>query len=633
MSVLVKEKKLVRYYSSYDKVGRGEAKDYRIMTLGIFFLLFALAIIFRLSKLQLVEGAYYTALASDQHEIFKQLYPERGEIYFVEKDELDNKKQEFYPVALNKSMNLLYSVPAEIKDPDAVLQVLLEVFNLKYIAEAEEATATKTPTEVAVPQTPDEIKKKESDRALVAAWDKSLRKEKDPYEPLKHLVPDEDIEKIKQYNLEGVYFTTEQTRFYPERSLGSQLLGFVGKQAENNMLKGYDGIEACYDKYLAGEQGFLRSELDSAGRMIATAGQDLRKAEDGDDIYLTIDKAIEYYACNELNNAVKEYGAVRGSLIAMEPQTGRIIALCNSPEFDPNKYNEIEDPKIFNNGAIFESYEPGSVFKPLTLAAAIDAGKVDPFTTYYDTGELIISKFRIGNSIATPQGITTMTQVLEKSLNTGAVFAAQKLGLPEFKRYVEAFGFGKKTEIDLCGEDPGNIRSLDDPNPIYLATASFGQGIMTTPIQLVRAYAALANDGKLMEPYVVERIVKPDGTIVEEKKPKIVGQVISPQSSKLIKSMLVSAVNNGYGKKARVPGYLVGGKTGTAQIADTVNGGYSKDVNHTFVGIVPFNNPRISMVIKLERVRNVPFAESSATPLFGKIAKFILNYYNVPPEE
>ncbi|KKR07248.1 MAG: Peptidoglycan glycosyltransferase [Parcubacteria group bacterium GW2011_GWC2_39_14] len=636
MSVLIKETKRVRYYSSYDSVGRSGAKDYRIMSLGIFFLLFALVIIFRLYKLQLVEGAYYTALASDQHEIFKQLYPERGKIYLVDKKIPSDNEVGYYPVALNKSLNLLYAVPAEVKDPDAVFGVLLEVFNLQNVVEQTKSEPEKkeVATEVAIPILSEkEIKKLESDKALVSSWNERLRKERDPYEPLKHLVTDAEMEKIKSFNLEGVHSTPEQTRFYPEHELASQLIGFVGKQAENNTLKGYEGIESCYDKTLAGEPGFLRSELDSAGRMIATAGEDLRDAEDGADIYLTIDKAVEYYACNELNKAVKQFGASRGSLVAMEPQTGRIIALCNSPEFDPNKYNEVEDASIFNNNAIFESYEPGSVFKPLTMAAALDAGKVDPFTTYVDRGELFISKFRIGNSIDIPQGVTTMTQVLEKSLNTGAVFAAQQVGLPDFKRYVEAFGFGKKTEIDLCGEDAGNITSLNDPNPVYLATASFGQGIMTTPIQLVRAYAAMANDGKLMEPYVVEKIIKKNGTVVQEKKPKIVGQVISPQSSKLIKSMMVSAVNNGYGKLARVPGYLVGGKTGTAQIADSVKGGYSNDFNHTFVGVMPFNNPRLAMVIKLERVKNVPFAESSATPLFGKVAKFIMDYYNVPTEE
>ncbi len=634
MSVLVKETKRVRCYSSYDNVGRTGSKDYRIISLGVFFILFALAIVFKLYRLQIVEGAYYTALASDQHEIFKQLYPERGKIFFTDTQIPGAKGATYYPVALNKNLNLLYAVPAEVKDPDAVMEVLLEVFNLKNLVEGEvKKNETNNLSEAINSLKPEEMKKQEADKAMIVAWDERLRKQKDPYEPLKHLVSDSEIESINNFKLEGIHSTPEMTRFYPEKGIGSQLIGFVGKRAENSMLKGYDGIEACYDKMLSGEPGFLRSELDSSGRMIATAGKDLRKAEDGYDIYLTIDKAVEFYACSELNKAIEQYNALRGSLIAMEPQTGRIIALCNAPEFDPNKYNEYEDASIFNNNAVFESYEPGSVFKPLTLAAAIDAGKVDPFTTYVDTGELYISKFRIGNSIDTPQGVTTMTQVLEKSLNTGAVFAAQKLGLEEFKRYVEAFGFGHKTEIDLCGESAGDISSLNDPNPVYLATASFGQGITTTPLQLVRSYAAMANDGKLMEPYVVEKIEKKDGTIIEEKKPKIVGQVISPQSSRLIKSMMVSAVNNGYGKLARVPGYLVGGKTGTAQVADLERGGYSSDFNHTFVGVAPFNNPRLAMVIKLERVKAVPFAESSATPLFGKIAKFILDYYNVPTEE
>jgi cell division protein FtsI/penicillin-binding protein 2 len=652
MNVLVKRKKMVKHYGRYDQSGRGGSKDYRIVILTVFFVLFGVIIALRLYNLQVHDHEYYTALASGQHEIFKQLYPTRGAIYVRdEQGKLVDDGQDHFPMALNKSLNLLYAVPKEIKDPEAVLVALKEVFSLEYLEELEEkqdeveyvfldeegepreATAEELENiEKKNKQKNKEQEKIDADKKLVETWKVRLSKENDPYEPLKHLVEDKEINLLESYNLEGVYWTNEISRFYPEKELGSQLIGFVGKQSENNVLKGYYGVESCYNKTLAGDAGFLRSELDTFGRWIATAGQDFRQAEAGKDVYLTIDKSIQYYVCNELNKAVEYYEAISGSVVVMNPQTGELLAMCNSPEFDPNKYNEIEDLNAFNNRILTENYEPGSVFKPITMAAAIDTGSVDPFTGYQDTGEVKIEKYTIRNSDLKANGWQTMTQVLEKSLNTGTIFAARKVGQDKFKEYVENFGFGSKTNVDLCLEDPGNVTSLETKHDIYLATASFGQGLTVTPMQLVKAFGAIANDGKMMEPYVVDKIVDGDGNIVEDREPKIVGQVISPQTSKLVGSMLVSVVKNGHATKAGVEGYLVGGKTGTAQVSDNTTGGYSKDVIHTFAGSAPFDNPVFTMVVKLDHVKKVPYSSDSAAPLFGKIAKFILDYYEVPPE-
>ncbi|MEK7511898.1 MAG: penicillin-binding protein 2, partial [Patescibacteria group bacterium] len=394
-------------------------------------------------------------------------------------------------------------------------------------------------------------------------WQEQLVKKDDPYDPLKHLVSDEVIEKIKAYNLPGIKWTKEVSRFYPEKNIGSQLVGFVGKQAENNLLKGYYGLEGCYNKELSGSAGFLRSELDSVGRQIAVADKDFREAEDGHDLILTIDKSIQFFACNELNKTVVQTQAESGSLIAMDPMTGKIMAMCNSPDFDPNKYNTVEEVKLFNNNAIMENFEPGSVMKSITMAAALDTGKVDPFSGYEDTGKLVIAGHTIMNSDKLGHGWQTMTQVLEKSLNTGAVFAARQVGLAEFKRYFEGFGFGRKTDIDLCGEATGNLSSLENKNEIYLATAAFGQGMTINLLQLVRAYGAIANGGQLVEPYMVEKIIDKTGKIIKQKEPKVVRQIISPETAKLLSSMLVSVVKNGHSKAAGIKGYLVAGKTGT----------------------------------------------------------------------
>ncbi|MBT5502922.1 penicillin-binding protein 2 [Candidatus Falkowbacteria bacterium] len=650
MAILEKKKKKVRIYSgSYVEQNRNK-RDFRIGVLMVFFVVFSLIIVFRLFKLQIIDHKYYIALASGQHEIFKHLYPSRGSILVKDKQgEVVRDDQSFYPVATNKTMYLLYAIPKDIQDPEAALQVLKETFNIEIEtfqetsldSESNDSTIedednpeddsgklNTTADSVAL----DKAELEELNKQLVENWKMKLNKKDDPYEPLKHLVSEQEINALEAYGLEGFHWTAEMTRFYPEKNISSSLLGFVGKQAEDNMLKGYYGIEGCYNSQLAGESGFLRSELDTFGRWIAVAGKDFRKADNGSDLILTIDKSVQYYVCDQLNKAVEQYDAIGGSVVVMDPQTGEVMAMCNNPDFDPNEYNKVEDINVFNNPILSESYEPGSVFKPITMAAALNSGQVDPFTGYQDNGELHISGHVIKNSDLKANGWQTMTQVLEKSLNTGAVFAARKVGLEQFKYYVQEFGFGKQTDIDLCQEHSGNLKSLDSKNDIYLATASFGQGITVTPMQLVHAFAAIANDGKLVKPYIVEQIVNQQGEVVQKTTPQVVSQVISPQTAKLLGGMLVSVVKNGHATKAGVPGYLVAGKTGTAQVPDFEKGGYSDKTIHTFVGFAPYNNPRFAMVVKLEQPTAVQFSSDSAAPLFGKIAKFILNYYEVPPE-
>ncbi len=642
MSILEKKIKKERLYSAGYSSINSNKKDFRIMMFLVFFVLFAGCLIFRLWKLQIVDHSYYIALASDQHEIFKNLYPKRGQILVQdEKGPLVSNFDEYYPVASNKTMYLLYAIPKDIKDPEAVLQVLEDVFQVKVddiqerSEQSDQDSENNDQEKLAISFTAEQLKlieTNEENKKLVEDWAMKINKKDDPYEPIRHLVSEKEINLLDSYNLEGLHWIPETTRYYPEKNIGSNLLGFVGKQSENNMLKGYYGIEGCYDKVLSGESGFLRSELDTFGRWIAVAGKDFRQADDGQSLVLTIDKSIQYYACDQLNKAVDHYDAEGGSLIVMEPQTGRILAMCNNPDFDPNIYNEVDDIAVFNNSSLSESFEPGSVFKPITMAAALNAGKVDPFTGYNDTGELNISGYTIRNSDLMANGWQTMTQVLEKSLNTGSVFVARQLGLEDFRRYVQEFGFGKQTDIDLCGESAGNISSLESDNEIYLATASYGQGITVTPLQLTRAFAAIANEGKLVRPYVIDEVQDQFGNVISQTKPQVVSQVISPQTAKILGSMLVSVVKNGHATKAAVPGYLVAGKTGTAQVPDFEKGGYSDKTIHTFVGFAPYNEPRFSMVVKLKYPTAVSFAADSTAPVFAKVAKFILNYYNVPPE-
>jgi cell division protein FtsI/penicillin-binding protein 2 len=370
---------------------------------------------------------------------------------------------------------------------------------------------------------------------------------------------------------------------------------------------------------------------DSLGNLIGGANRFIA-AKDGDDITLTVDRNIQYVTCAKLREAVARHKADTGSAIVMNPRTGAIMAICNVPDFDPNDLAGITDVGAFNNRAVFSAYEPGSIFKAITMAAAIDAGKVTPSSTYVDEGSVKIGPFTIQNSDHKAHGLQTMTQVLDESLNTGTIFASRLVGSQQFLKYVEAFGFGSPLGIDLDTESSGNIESLRKKGDIWSATASFGQGITVTPLQMASAYATIANGGKLMKPYVVGSIAHADGT-VETVDPEVIRQVITKRAAALVSGMLVSVVEKGHGKKAAVPGYFVAGKTGTAQVPSPDGKGYLKGVNiGSFAGFAPVDNPAFVIVVELDNPKDVEWAESSAGPLFGDIAKYLLQYLQIPPE-
>ena len=308
-----------------------------------------------------------------------------------------------------------------------------------------------------------------------------------------------------------------------------------------------------------------------------------------------------------------------------------MLALCSSPDFDPSNYGKVPDLSVLNNPVTLDAYEPGSVFKAFTMAAGLDANKINPKSTYLDKGVEEIDNFKIKDSDGVAHGVQDMTTVLDESLNLGTIFVQRQLGKDAFRQYVQAFGFGAKTGIGLTPESKGDVSSLAKKGDIWAATGSFGQGITTTAIQLAAAYASLANGGRLLRPYIVDEIIHPDGTR-EKTKPTVVSQPITARSSRLITGMLVSVVENGHGKKAGVPGYYVAGKTGTAQVASS-KGGYQKDVTiGSFAGYAPASDPKFVMVVRINHPRDVQWAESSAAPLFGQMAKFLLSYFQVPPE-
>lgn len=577
---------------------RSSEGDRRLLILRIIVIIGIGVVGMRLFVLQVVSGAFYAAIASDQHSVFAELIPERGDVHLRD----PKSRTGTFPAAINREVATIYAVPRDIEDPGAVAAALAPLLE------------------------PDETLRDAKKGQLL---DKLLRKD-DPYEPLLRRAPDDVADAVRALGLKGIGFADEPMRFYPEQSALAHVVGFVGMNDEGGRIGRY-GIEGWWDKQLAGTQGYLRMERDPVGRLIGSADRSVAAAIDGADLTLTIDRTIQYMACEKLLAYVERFSAEGGSVIIMDPKTGGVLAMCNVPTFDPNEYGKVEDASVYNNAAIFTPYEPGSVFKPFTMAAAIDAGKVTPGTTYEDTGEVRIGQYTIRNSDLKANGIQTMTQVLEKSLNTGVIFAVGEVGPEKFRQVVEDFGFGTTTGVELETEAAGDVSALAKRGDIWSATASFGQGISVTLMQLVTAYGAIANGGKLMRPYIVAEVRHPDGT-VERTEPHDVRQVITKRSASLVAGMLANVVENGHGKRAGVPGYFVGGKTGTAQIA-APNGGYLADATiGSFAGFAPVDDPAFVMAVKIDRPEGVNFAESTAAPLFGEIADFLLHYMEIPPE-
>ena len=547
-------------------------KTLRINLIFFLTLIFAMAIISRLYFLQVLKGDYYQALAQGQQKVIRTDSGERGRIFFKSGQVL----------ATNERWKFLYVSPREIKDKEGTAKLISEVLNL---AETE-------------------IREK-------------IEKE-NYFELVKKRVTKEEIESLK--NLEGVYFGESNFRNYPQGTLASHLVGFLNEDSE-----GQYGLEGYYNQILRGKEKLQENLRTPWGYLTAFAEEG---PERGVDIFLTIDYNIQFQAEKLLEEAKEELNIEAGQLIVIEPKTGKILALTDFPNFDPNRYQEYANEKkldIFQNSAIQKIYEPGSVLKPITMAAAISEGKVSPETTYIDRGYVQVGGYTLRNWQHQVWGEASMTKVLEKSINTGAVFVEQQLGDKLFLEYLEKFGFFEKTGINLQGEIFSENKEFKKGYKINFATASFGQGITMTPIQLVRAFCAIANDGKLVRPHLVERQSEPPAK-----------QVISPKTASQLTTMMVSVVEQGYGKRAKIPGYYIAGKTGTAQIPWSALGinksGYSEKTIHSFIGFGPAFEPKFLISVKLDNPQGIIGSAVSATIIFQKLAKYIIDYWQIPPD-
>lgn len=438
----------------------------------------------------------------------------------------------------------------------------------------------------------------------------------------------ETKEKIEKLDLPGIGFQIEASRFYPEASMAAHLIGFVGKDEEGQN-KGYLGLEGYYERQLKGSPGRLYVVKDALGNPILTDVREERKI-DGRTLITSIDRTIQYIANEALKKGIEQYEAEGGSIIVMEPESGRILAMSSVPQFDPQTYYEFEG-ESYQNPVISNLYEPGSTFKVLVMAAALNEGLVTPDTRCdICAAPIKLSGFTIKTWNDQYHANTTMTEVIQNSDNTGMVFVGQKLGIDKMTYYLEQFGFGEPTGIDLQGEASGTLRRKAEWLPIDLATSSFGQGISVTPIQLISAVSTIANGGYLVKPYVVEKIIDENGSTIEIK-PERKRKVLSDNASEVMKWIMVNAVENGDSRWVTLGSIPVAGKTGTAQIP--VAGRY--DPNQTiasFVGFFPADKPKISMLVLINKPKTSIYGSETAAPVFFSVAQDIVSYYGIKPE-
>lgn len=570
------------------KVSHGQLIHRRSIILVVLILIVFSGLVVRLFVLQVKSAEFYRAKAFGQYNVEKILQPARGEIKIA-----DKATGQTFTVATSIKKDLLYAIPKDITDGAGFAKAVGDVTGL--------------------PQ--DEINSRIADRAK-------------RYVVLKRGLTEQELKALKALELPGVGFDADTARFYPENNFLSSVLGFVGYKGTERV--GVYGLEEAFEEELRGAAGSVSQEKDISGAWIFAGKREITPQRDGDTIILTIDRTIQHMAEEIIKGAVTDNHADSGSIVVMDPKTGAIWAMASYPDFNPNEYNKVEDSSIFQNMVTLGSYEPGSIFKPLTMAASIDAGKISPETTYVDTGSVEIDGYTIQNSDKKAHGKQTMTQALEESLNTGSIFAKEQIGNKKFFEYLQKFGLGKPTGIELR-ESSGNLDNLRANILVNYHTASFGQGITVTPLQMVEAFSAIANGGKMMRPYIVQTRITGLGDVVQTK-PVVASQVISRDAASKVGGMMVAVVENGHGKRAQAPGYYVAGKTGTAQVSKKDGRGYEDDINiGSFIGFAPAEDPKFVALVRVNHPRNVLYAESTAAPAFGKLAQFILNYLNVPP--
>jgi cell division protein FtsI/penicillin-binding protein 2 len=534
---------------------------YRFTTVVVLFLLAFTYLGFHLYQLQLVKGDYYYAQAESEQSSAASNNGNRGGIYFT-----DNNGNTL-PAAIDQPFPLIYAVPTAVKNPAATAETFAPILNIS-----------------------------------VAKLKAIFSRPGDEYELLVNKADPAVAQRVDSMNIPGVYTEFEPERYYPLGTTASQLLGYVGPNSSGTGESGKYGLEKYYNGLLDGAS--------------STSGV-------GTDLTTTIDPNIQIEAEKVLDALVQSTGATGGDVMVIDPMTGKILAMGGDPNFDPNNYSQ-SPLSDFLNTDVQGVYEPGSIMKLLTIAAGIDSGKITPDTTYDDKGYVNIDGAHITNYNLTTQGAygdnTTMTEVIEHSINSGAIWAENATGNSIFLSYLKKFGFDEKTGIDLPGEVTGNLSQLTPNAPqVDWDTAAYGQGIAMTPIELVTAVSALANGGLLMRPYINAAL-----------QPQVIRRVISTSTAEQVTQMAVDAVD--LAQVAEINGYTMAGKTGSAYIPNPNGGGYLNELTDSYIGWGPTSDPKFIAFIRLNTIPVTSLAAETVVPAWNQLAQWIINYYNIGPD-
>lgn len=441
---------------------------------------------------------------------------------------------------------------------------------------------------------------------------------------LRRRLPEDVANRIAALDIRGLGFEKEPKRLYPNGSIAAGVLGFV-----NDDGRGQYGIEGRYDAVLAGTSGRLVVERDPANRELALGLRAAVPPRDGQDLVLTIDLALQTAAERALAAAIEREKAVGGTVVALDPRDGAVLAMASWPTYDPARVATAAT-EGFRQRAISWTFEPGSTMKAITIAAGLEKGVITTATSYDDVGCTVIGGRRLCNAQGRVYGRTTVSQILERSQNTGAVFVATKIGAPDLHGFLRSFGFGERTGVDLAAEMSGTVRPLAEWYPVDLGTVSYGQGLSVTPLQIAAAYAAIANGGTLYRPYVVAARRDADGE--HRTAPVATRRVVSDETAATLRTMLVATVDEGIARAAAIRGYSVAGKTGTAQIPSEDGRYVDDEYISSFAGFVPAQDPRMVVVVVLERPQSKLLGTLPAMTAFKEIATDALRYARVQPD-
>ena len=558
-------------------------KHFRIRLVVLFVTLLLIAVILKVFYIQVFQYQKLNSLANDLWQRNLPITPDRGLI-------LDRNGK---VLASNITTTSLYLVPNQIKNKEEVAKTLSEILEVPY----------------------DEMYKHVSKRTSI-----------ERVHPEGRQLSFEIADKINSYNYDGIYLLKEAKRYYPYNDLLSHVLGYVGIDNQ-----GLSGLELKYNEELTGTSGSIKYYSDAKGNRLNKA-EEYKEAISGNNVYLTIDLDLQQSVERELDNAVAKYNPEHALAIAINPKTGEILAMASRPSYNPNEYQTYTQEVLSRNLPIWMTYEPGSTMKITTLSAAINEGVVNLFTdTFFDSGSINVDGATIHCWKSGGHGAQTFLNVVENSCNPGFVNLGFRLGKEKLFKYIKDFGFGEKTGIDLTGEAKGILFDLDRVGNVELATTAFGQGISVTPIQQVRSVSAAVNGGTLYQPYIVKRVENATTKeTISEVNPTVIRQVITEESSKLVRFALENVVAHGSGRNAYIENYRIGGKTGTAQ---KVNNGRYMVGNYilSFIGFLPADDPEIVLYVAVDNPKGVTqYGGVVAAPIAKAIFSSYIEMNNVP---